>query len=411
MTYYTTTKPLKGTIKHRYTDFIVQEIALDGEKCRTLPEGVSEEINIPENLENKELLHCTMQKVNIDVQNAIKSLSLNQKCGKTRIGFAGLKDKRGVTSQRISIYQPNLEQLRKLNYRQIKLFDFVWQDSKIELGQLQGNAFTIIIRDIDLSKDEIKNILDKFHNEISDGIPNYFGEQRFGGIRQITHQVGKLLFQGKTKEALLLYLGKTNEKESAETKEARELASNEKYSEAFKKFKGNEFRYERAILSSLIKEPNDFVKAFQQLPKNLMILFPHAYQSYLFNKYLDLRQKTFGNVLEKQKEDKLDKGYIQGPLFGFDYQFSEGKLGSLEKEVLKEEGIELEQFKVNGFPQMSVQGMYRNISLQVNNFVVLDIFDDEYHEGKKAVKLSFDLTKNSYATVVLNELMKNNIGD
>jgi len=404
--YFTKTKPLKGTIKHRYSDFIVQEIALNGEKCRFIPEGISEDIIIPER-DIQQYLHCTMQKTNVDVQNAIKSLALNQKFGKTKIGFAGLKDKRGITCQRISFFEPNLEQLMKFKYNQIKLFDCSWANEKIELGDLKGNAFTIIIRDIDLSEEDIKEVLTKFQNEISNGIPNYFGEQRFGGIRQITHQVGKLFFEGKTKEAVLLYLSKTNDKEDEDIKEARELAGQEQYLESFKKFKGNEFRYERAILNSLIKEPNDFVKAFQQLPHNLMILFVHAYQSFLFNKYLDLRAKTFGNIFEKQKEDKLDdEGKILGPIFGFDYQFSEGKLGELEKQVLKEEGIELSMFKVKNFPQMSVQGSYRTINLQINNFVVLDSGNDEYHEGKRFVKLSFDLTKNSYATVVLNELMK-----
>ena len=406
--YFTTTKPLKGTIKHRYTDFVVQELLLNGEKCRVLSEGISEEIIIPENRDTKQYLHCTMQKVNIDVQNAIKSIALNQKFGKTRIGFAGLKDKRGVTCKRISIFEPNLEQLKKFKYNQIKLFDLLWDNNKIELGDLKGNAFTVIIRDIDLNESEIKDILDKFAKQILLGVPNYFGEQRFGGVRQVTHQVGKLFFQDKLKEAVLLYLGKTNEKENEDTKEARTLAANEKYLDAFKKFKGNEFRYERAILNSLIKEPNDFVKAFQQLPHNLMILFPHAYQSYLFNKYLDLRKEKLGKEFFKvQKGDKLDsEGNILGPIFGNDFKFSEGFSGEIEKQILKDEGFELSQFKVKRFQQMSVQGSSRLIKLDVLDFKLLEIGNDEFHEGKKLVKISFSLTKNSYATVVLNELMK-----
>ncbi len=406
--YFTKSKPLNGKIKHRYTDFIVQEIALDGTICRILPEGISENTNIPGDPHNKQFLHCTMQKVNIDVQNAIKSIALNQKFGKTRISFSGLKDKRAVTCQRVAIFDPNLEQLKKFKYNQIKMFDFSWQNNKLEIGDLKGNGFTIIVREIDLEEQEIKTIITEFEKQIKNGVPNYFGEQRFGGIRQVTHLVGKLFFQNKTKEAVLLYLGKTNDREDQEVKEARELAAKEQYLEAFKKLKGNIFRYERAILNSLMKDPNDFVKAFQQLPKNLMILFPHAYQSFLFNKYLDLRQEKFGaDFFKVQKGDKLDsEGNILGPLFGADFKFSEGIIGEIERQVLKDEGIELEQFTVNGFQQMSVQSSTRPIKLDIFDFKVLEIGNDEYNENKKYLKLSFNLIKNSYATVVLNELMK-----
>lgn len=410
MTYYTTTLALKGTMKHRYTDFVVQEIFENGVICRTFPEGVSEEVVIPENPYNKQFLHCTMQKVNVDVQYAIKSLALNQKFGKTRFGFAGLKDKRGITSQRISIYEPNIEQLKKFNYKQIKLFDFSWEDAQINIGDLKGNVFNIVIRDLDFSKEELQNIFDKFKLETLNGIPNYFGDQRFGGIRQITHQVGKLLFQNKTKEAVLLYLSKTNDKEDENTCEARILAGQEKYLEAFKKLRGREFRYERAILNALIKEPNNFVNAFKQLPKNLVILFPHAYQSYLFNKYLDLRiQKLGTNYLNKFIDDKIENNEIMGPIFGYEYQLSKGENGALENEILKAEDMTLEGFKVSSFPEISVQGMTRQINLRINDLQLLSIEDDEYFLGKRALRMSFSLTKNSYATVVLNELMKNSI--
>ncbi len=408
--YFTNTKPIKGTMKHRYSDFIVQEISFDNKICRNLPEGVVEEINIPENKENKQFLHFTLQKTNFDVQNVVKGLALNQKCGKNRIGFAGLKDKRGITSQRISIFEPNIEQLSKFKQNMIKLFDFYWHDTKIDLGDLKGNFFTIVIRDIDLPKEEIEKIFVEFVLETKNGIPNYFGEQRFGGIRQITHKVGKLIFEGKLKDAIILYLSATHEKETEEIKSARNLAKEEKYNESFKMFKGNEFRYERAILNSLIKEPNDFVKAFQQLPKNLMILFPHAYQSFLYNNYLDLRIRK-GLFNKKLDDDVLIDNEIQGPLFGSEFILAEGINGELQKQVLKDENIILEQFKVKNFPQMSVQGSYRNISLQITDLQLLEIKEDEFFTGKNCLKISFRLTKNSYATTVLNELMKSDTNE
>ncbi len=408
MVYFTSTTPLGGKIKHRYSDFVVQEICQNKEVCKIQLEGTTEEIVIPENKESKQFLHCTLQKTNNDVQSAIKSLALKMQCGKSRIGFAGLKDKRGVTSQRISFFEPDIEKLKTYKNNMIKLLDFSWQDEKIDLGNLQGNKFTIIIRNIDKEEKEIKSILKDFAEESSNGIPNYFGEQRFGGIRKVTHEVGKLFIFGKIKEAVLLYLGKISEKESDEIKSARSLVLEGKYKEAFKKFDGRDYRYERAILNALIKEPNDFLGAFQQLPKNLMILFPHAYQSSLFNKYLELRHKELGKYFFKvQKGDSLNENKeILGPLFGFEYSFSEGLSGKIEKKILEDEELTLDMFKVANFPQMSVSGEKRQIKLNIFDFEVLEIGKDEFFEGKYFAKISFALPKNSYATVVLEELTK-----
>lgn len=408
MTYFTSSIALKGKIKHRYSDFIVQEVSLDGEINRILPENQQEEIQIPENKENKDFLHCTLQKTNTDLQNAIKRLCLNLQCGKSRIGFAGLKDKRAITSQRISIYQPNVSLLQKFNQNMVKIFDFSWQDKKIDLGDLQENRFTITIRNVNKEENEIKKIIEQFQKEIKNGIPNAFGEQRFGGIRQITHKVGKLFLQERFKEAVLLYLAYCHGEEDDQTKEARTLAGEEKYKESFKKFKGNNFRYERAILNALIKSPNDFVGAFQQMPKNLLILFTHAYQSYLFNIYLEKRYEKFGkNMFEEQKGDITDeKGNVLGPLFGFDFEFAQGESEEIEKEILESEKISLEAFRSKSFPQLGARGGRRQIKLEVKNIISLEMGKDEFFEGSNYLKISFSLTKASYATVVLEELMK-----
>ena len=136
-----------------------------------------------------------------------------------------------------------------------------------------------------------------------------------------------------------------------------------------------------------------------------MILFPHAYQSYLYNKYLDLRIKK-GLFNTKLEDDVIENNEIQGPLFGFEFVISNGKNGELQKQILASENISLEQFKVKNFPQMSVQGSYRNMLLKIDNLKLLEINDDEFFLGKNCLKISFSLTKNSYATTVLNELMK-----
>jgi tRNA pseudouridine13 synthase len=409
--YFTKTEPINGRSKHRYWDFIVQEIYKYNKEKRIceIKEFPEEPVDfeIPENKENKLFLHFTLQKMNTDLQNVTKSLALNQRAAKSRVGYAGLKDKRGVTSQRISFLNPDIDRLKEFKRKMYFIDNFEWEEDKNDIGDLIGNQFTITTRNIQKTKEELEKILKKFEKEINIGIPNQFGMQRFGGIRNITHRVGKLILEGNTKDAVMLYLTETADREKEETKEARELIKQGEYNKAMKKF-GRDSRYERAILNKLIKDPNDYVGAWLQLPKGITYLFPHAYQSYLFNKYLEKRHEKYKEkMFEKIDGDILDEnGNIMGPLFGHESELAKGEAGKLEKEIMKKEKIDLKLFKVENFPQMSVKGERRNIKMGIINFKVLEIEEDEFNEGKRTLKISFELNKGQYATVVMDELMK-----
>ncbi len=399
-------------IKQRYEDFKVQEITkgVIAEE-RPFPENIDEYgIAIEKELgklkgEPTEQLKCVMQKRNTEMQTAIKILSNKQGFSIKRIGFGGNKDKRAVTSQFITIFEPDLERLKCFRDRNVYLHSFEYTDKKIELGDLDKNQFEIIIRGIEPEKD-IEKILKKFEKEVKNGIPNYFGEQRFGSMRSSNHLIGKLFFEGKTKEAVELFLIGTSETEGEETKKARELITAGDFKQAIRLFP-KENKYEKAILNSLIKNPNDYNTAWTQIPKNLGYLFVHAYQSYLFNLYLGKRIANFTNPLETQKGDVLDtEGFVIGPLFGHNTEFAKDKVGELEKEILKQESFSLASFKVSNFPMLSVEGARRRIKLTVENFKILEIIDDEFNENKKAAKVSFVLDKGNYATTVTEEIIK-----
>ena len=409
--YFTNSKPLGGRSKFRYWDFIVKEVYYENNK-----NNVSEIIDFETDQQElykfpkdqKDYLYFNMQKINTDLQHFVKNMALVLRCGKTKISFAGLKDKRGVTSQRFCIYNPDVELMKKYNRNMVKLFNFRWSDEKLEIGSLIGNDFILTIRNIDHDEKKIKKIVTDFEKQIVVGIPNNFGEQRFGGPRDVTHEVGRLLIQEKTKDAVMLYLTKTYDREDEEVKKVREIISNGEFVEAIKQLPKRSFRYERAILHALIKNPNDFHNAWLQLPKNITYLFSHAYQSHLFNKYLELRIKKFGkHALDAQKGDVLDdEGNVMGPLFGYQFELATDKVGELEKEILKEENMTLADFRVNNFPQMSVSGARRKIKLDIHNFKFEESGKDEHFEDKNYAKISFWLEKGNYATTVLDELIK-----
>lgn len=408
--YSTATKGTGGQIKRRYTDFVVEEVLSGGHTAEAVRftengTGLEEKLVVPENEENKEQLHLDMEKINKDTNFVIRQLARYLQCSNKRVGYAGLKDKRAVTCQRISLFKPKLERLETFGSQGIQLRNSRWANERVELGMLKGNRFTITIRDIGLEEKEIKKRVEENFREMEKGIANYFGEQRFGGIRKITHVVGKEFINGRMKEGVMLYLCHTVEGEEAEVKKAREeLAKTGDFGEASKSFP-TKFRYERSMVHHLCKYPNDFVGAFAKLPKQLRYLFTHAYQSHLFNLIIEERFKQ-GIGLEKTDGDVLVDGEVSAPLFGFESGFSKGKAGEIEKKVLEKEEVSLKDFYVKKMPELSSKGARKSIVLKPEDLKLLKIEDDEFYPGKKCATISFGLSKGNYATTVLRELMK-----
>ena len=410
--YSTNCKGIGGQIKRRYTDFIVEEVTPKKRICkasRFIGEYDWEQhepgLKIPKR-KGEEQLYLDLEKINKDLNFCISRISRFLQCSKNRIGYAGLKDKRAVTCQRISIFDPNLERLAAFSSRGIDLRNPKWGGERVEIGDLLGNRFTIIVRDLSLEEKEIKAQVKGFFSEIKGrGIANFFGEQRFGGVRQITHLVGKEFINGNPENAVMLYLTATFPKEDEDIKAARiELAKSGDFSKASNEFPVK-FRYERALIHHLCKHPKDFVGAFRELPKALRYLFTHAYQSYLFNRVISERLEL-GWGLKKVKGDILLGREPSAPLFGFESKLADGEPGKIEKSVLEAEGISLKNFKVKEMPELSSKGARRKIVLSPQKPKFLETGEDEFYEGKRFAKISFELEKGSYATTVLRELMK-----
>ncbi|MFH1391777.1 MAG: tRNA pseudouridine(13) synthase TruD [Candidatus Diapherotrites archaeon] len=408
--YYSTTTPgIGGRIKRRISDFIVKEITLNGTTLENKAFGTWEEkreqpLELTES--EKEQLHLSMEKFNIDTNNAIRRIARAMRSSPKRIGYAGMKDKRGITVQKISLWKPDLELLKNFKSRYVSLSEPEWQDERIDIGKLKGNVFEITVREIEIPEEELRKTIAQCFKEMENGVINYFGEQRFGGIRQITHRVGREFIKGNMKEAVMLYLTSPAEGEEEEIALARKnLAETKDFSRATKEFP-TKFRYERAIIHHLCKFPKDFVGAFQNLPKHLIYLFTHAYQSYLFNEMINERIER-GIGLEKTEGDILKDGMPTAGLLGFDSELPTGIQGEIEKNALEKEGLKLTDFKVKSFPELSCSGTRKKISVKPEELKLLSIEKDELNEGKLKVSISFRLEKGNYATTILRELMKN----
>ncbi|MEE8167944.1 MAG: tRNA pseudouridine(13) synthase TruD [Candidatus Hydrothermarchaeales archaeon] len=372
--FITTTPGIGGKLRTVTKDFVVEE--LHGDAVET----------------PGDYTHFTLEKENWDGMGAVKAMARALKVSLKRFGFAGTKDKRAVTRQRVSVWRIEPEELQRLRIKGITLSDFVKSDRRISLGDSLGNRFEIIIRDVDMDPDKAREIIDETIEQLTErGIPNYFGYQRFGIRRPNTHLVGRELVKGDLEGAVMAYLGNPVEGESEDVQEARRFVQDtrdfKKALEIFPKRLG----YERSMLDALSKNPRDYAGALRRLPKKIGRLLVHAYQGYLFNK-----------VLSAMLEEDMEIRGIEIPLFGYKGEFSSGRQGELEKKIIDDEHTSMRRFHIKAMPELSSAGDQRNACISTNiGFQLSKEVTD-----KLKVVVGFELPKGSYATVVLRELMK-----
>jgi len=103
---------------------------------------------------------------------------------------------------------------------------------------------------------------------------------------------------------------------------------------------------------------------------------------------------------------KAGKMRLAIPLVGFKQHPSRGVQGEIEKQILKEEDISMENFKIRGMPEISARGELRTAITPLNNFSLDIVSNNSANPSKRKAQLSFMLYRGSYATVVLREIMK-----
>ncbi|MFW6196512.1 MAG: tRNA pseudouridine(13) synthase TruD, partial [Thermoplasmatota archaeon] len=318
-----------------------------------------------------------------------------------------------------------------LSIKDVEILDKFTSHRSLYIGAHTGNNFEIVVRDFDISDDEVRERTDEIGSKIKEhgGFPNWFGVQRFGTIRPITHKLGKKIVNGEFEEAVNMYIANPFEGEDEECYNARERLEEDWDYESALEYYPNMLTFEIGIINHLSNNPGDHVGALKTLPHNLLMMFVHAYQSYLFNKMICRRidlgypiddvlvgdillpadknglpnKNTQVEVTERNLEKassmvKQCKAYISATLFGCQSSFSGGEMGEIEREIIEEEGVKKDDFIIPKISSISSKGTRREIFAPVK--------DLEWSLESGGFNISFGLNKGSYATTLLREFMK-----
>lgn len=361
--HYTKSEGVNGIIKESPEDFIVEEIS--NRKVLSVNYSFASKIRdfIFPLKKKKRFVHATLVKKNYTTLKAIKRLEQHFK---TTVGYAGLKDKSALTSQRISVPSSNFFPFHE---KDILVKDFTSSFQPIRIGDLWGNKFTITIRNSQNSSNDFISELEKLNYEL----PNFFGEQRFGG--NTTHIVGENLLRGDWEGAAKSLLTLKSEKEHKSWSVARDEMKRV-WPDVEKVNLPKGMWIERKFIQNM---SNGFETAFRRMDRKIVSLYIHAFQSLIFNKLLSEK------ILSGKKPLELD-------IIGYKTRIEDEDL----KNLLYKMDISVRNFEKIG-RIFNAGGEKRPAFMKVNDFKVLK---------RNPLTVSFSLRKGSYATIVLNEIMK-----
>ena len=363
-------------------------------------------------------LICRLTKKDWDQQRALKEVAKRLGISYKRIGFTGTKDKHAITSQLISIQGITPEEIGRVQIRDITLEPVGRSPSPLTLGSHSANRFTITIRESHADPGVISAVTDTCRT----GIPNYYGIQRFGAIRPISHTTGAYILKGDYEGAVCHYIGAAFPGEPDVAREAR--TSFLEHRDPLRSIRELplSLNYERSMLHHIATHAGDYGGALRILPPKLLSMLVSAYQSLLFNRALSLRMAQGSDLSEPIPGDRL--------LFdnGKEDRVAENTTGNARTQIkrgrcriairvpgcrdqalhcednrtmellLSEDGIKREDFcAASDFVHARFDGASRPIALAT------DVTASTCDEG---ITLVFSLQPGQYATTVCREYMK-----
>ena len=392
-----------------------------------------------------------------DTNDFARRLSNALGISRERVSWAGTKDKYAVTTQLFSLRGVDAEELPDIDDADVEVLGRIGR--RLHFGDLAGNAFEIRVRDANVAP--VEEITAELHARVGEAadepartgdgddepgvdvaVPNYFGHQRFGSRRPVTHEVGLCVARGEWREAVLTYVGNPFEAEPEATQEARRFVDEQAETDdpdwgaALDRMPGA-LRFERSMLHRLHEDGDrsaeDWRHALEAVPENLQRLFVNAAQSYAFNRIVSerlsrgvpLAHPVEGDVvcfadadapegLSRPDTDRTQvatdrrvdvmrrhcergRAFVTAPLVGVETELADGEPGEIERAVLDDLGLGPGDFDRPG--QFHSTGTRRAVLLRTR-------VDTGVDAAERAYDLSFSLPSGSYATVLLREYLK-----
>jgi tRNA pseudouridine13 synthase len=292
-------------------------------------------------------------------------------------GYAGLKDKEGMTTQYISIHKKYAKSFENFSHPNIKILSAAYHNNKIKTGHLKGNRFFIRLKKV-LSTDALK-LSSACKKIASEGYANYFGYQRFGKSGD-NFELGKAILENRKKERnpkLKNFLISAYQSELFN----RWLAKRVEISKYFESFNLSELQNALKWDKQNIKEVKNQPQFFKLLKGDVCHHYPHG--------------KAFlcGDLDAEVKRFCAREISVAGFLAGGRALRSKDLAGEIESGIFGEAEVFLD--KIDGSHRFA--------------WSFAEDFEYRYKEEDAWFEMNFTLIKGAYATVVLEEILRKNL--
>lgn len=367
-----------GRIRESAKDFRVIEVI-----SQRTESGICQDGNYPVYL---------LTKTGIDTSHALSHI--HNRTGH-RLRALGLKDAHAATTQ--YVYS---------NSKSTGLEGFT--TDKFSLSRLGYTAKPISKKHMIANRFEIRisqNILPVPAIESQQRILNFYGYQRFGSARPVTHLIGKALVQHRYEDAIGYILHHQSKHDSKHNNEIRAGMQDRSDFDRLLKTLPRRMDIERRVIFGLARgdEP---LQAIRSLDVDLRRFYVQAYHSYIFNLTVgrafeygeDLLTPQLGDVCYDQNGvlSKYSEGMVQHlaiPVVGYSY-YKKTRFHFYISKILAEEGVSPKDFYIRDMQEASSEGGFRHATMELGSFSIRDN------------TACFTLPRGSFATMVMRELIK-----
>ena len=354
-----------------------------------------------------------LTKRSLGTPEAIESLLRRWNLPRPAVSFGGLKDRHAVTVQYVTVKGGPRRGLHE------KLLDleYVGQSSRPFTPQdIAGNRFQIVMRD--LTDPEVAQATRAIDRLATDGLPNYFDDQRFGSLGESGEFIARSWCLGDYERTVWLALADPNSHDRPDEREQKRLVR-EHWGDWLKCKEVLERSNRRSIITFLCDHPTNFRGAVARMRVDLRGLYLSAFQSAVWNRILAAWLR--GHCRPEQLADvplklgpvpfvvALDPGQRAAlqdtllPLPSARAKLEPGPVADVVATVLGELGVELREMRVK-YPRDSFFSKGERAAVIVPRGLQQTLQPDELYVGRQKLLLSFDLPRGCYATILVKRL-------
>lgn len=359
-----------------------------------------------------------LTKRSLGTLEAVEAIQQRWNIPRQRMSWGGLKDKHAETTQFLTIHRGPPRTLRQANVS----LEFLGRVRRaFTPADIRGNRFRIVLRS--LSEEDIRRATDALPDVRDHGLPNYFDEQRFGSLTATGEFIAEPWIRGNYERALWLTFAEASPFDRADER-AQKAILRENWGD-FVQCKALLTRsHRRSIVTFLADRPGDFRGAWARVDQDLRSLYLAAFQSQLWNELLaawlrrhwpkefltdvpfKMATLPFFAKIPDEGQKRLIEATLPLPTARTRIESIEDPdIRGLVEEMLAARGLAMREIRVK-YPRDSFFSKgWRTAILRPENLEWTAVADD-LHEGRQALRLSFDLPRGSYATILVKRITR-----